>query len=124
MYEDTDNNQWQALHHGGEFSQSTIASTNHASVSRSWKMRYTAPSPNATSHSSRFHAGRQGGQGWRGGLVGFVEVMHSSAPAPPALPASPALPAPPAPPVHQSPDVRHGPAACTTAPPANPRRSV
>src|SRR5437773_11156277 len=67
-------------------------------------MRYTAPSLSATSHSSRFQPlGRMGGKGL------------------PALPAPPALPALPA---HHSPDVRHGPAACTTIPPANPRRSV
>jgi len=33
-------------------------------------------------------------------------------------------PDPPGPPDHHDPDVRHGPAHCTTAPPAKPRRSV
>ena len=42
--------------------QSAMASINHPSVSRSRKIRYTAPSLSATSHSSRSHGGRKG---WR-----------------------------------------------------------
>ena len=39
---------------GGKKTQSTIASINHPSVTRSRKIRYTAPSLSETSHSSRF----------------------------------------------------------------------
>src|SRR5438094_3409429 len=88
---------------------------NHSSLSRSLKIRYTAPSLSATSHSSR----DQDGQLFllsRGAPPPLANASRASRSAlargawPQAL--------------HQYPDVRHGPATCTTLPPANPRRSV
>ena len=78
--------------------QSTIASMNHPSVSRSRKTRYTAPSASPTSHSSRSHEGRKGGTGWQSASASRCSV--------PALPATSC--SCPCPPAHHSPTCATG----------------
>src|SRR3954469_15759867 len=80
----------------GSCPQSTIPSRNQWSQARSRNTRYVAPSLSVTSHSSRSHWELEDG------------CPSSNRPSP----------------VHHAPDVRHGPAHCSTRPPLNPRRSV
>src|SRR5712692_8901910 len=113
-----------------------MASMNHASVSRSRKIQYTAPSLSATSHSSRFHFLLAWGPAptpdalaalsWLVGPHPHSRSLASSRSLEPRAPCSRVsrtgrrsglLPAPPATlasrgpqALHHSPDVRHGPA--------------
>src|SRR5580704_6767941 len=77
-------------HHGGQEDtginvnrfQSTIASIHHPSVTRSRKIRYTAPSLSETSHSSRFQYVDDGSHQ-------LPDVRHGPAHASTCPPASP-----------------------------------
>src|SRR6266496_2494568 len=103
---------------------------NHASVSRSRKIRYATRSESAISHSSRSQQVGWVGWAWWGGWGEGTEFPSPVAATRPDLPDAPDAPDPPGPPdlpdstVHHSPELRHGPTQCTTDPPAKPRRSV